>query len=88
MSYTFLQEHGEESSAACFSDISQSVRLKLSLTAEKSSCNDNETESCRGSQSGTMCEPSMESRGGELQTLCVVDSLCQLEKVKHKKSTS
>ena len=74
MSYTFLQEQGEESSAACFSDISQSVRLKLSLTAEKSSCNDNETESCRGSQSGTMCEPSMESRGGELQTLCVVDS--------------
>lgn len=74
MSYTFLQEQGEESSVECFSDIEQFVRLKLNLTAEKSSCNDNETESCRGSQSGMMCEPLTESRGGELQTLCAVDS--------------
>jgi hypothetical protein len=74
MSYTFLQEQGEESSVECFSDIEQFVRLKLSLTAGKSSCNDNETESCRGSQFGTMCEPLMGNRGGELQTLCVEGS--------------
>jgi hypothetical protein len=74
MSYTYLQEQGEESSAECFSDIEQSVRLKLNLTAGKSSCSDNETESCRGSQFGTMCEPSTESRGEELQTLCVEGS--------------
>jgi hypothetical protein len=74
MSYTYLQEQGEESSAECFSDIEQSVRLKLSLTAEKSYCNDNETVFCRGSQFGTMCEPLMENRGEELQTLCVVGS--------------
>lgn len=74
MSYTFLQEQGEESLAGCFSDIEQFVRLKLSLTAEKSSCNDNETESCRGSQSGTMCEHLTENRGEGLQTLCAVDS--------------
>ena len=70
MSYTFLQEQGEESSAGCFSDIEPFVRSKLNLTAEKSSCNDSETASCRGSRSGTMCEPSTESRGEELQTLC------------------
>jgi hypothetical protein len=74
MSYTFLQEQGEESLAECFSDIEQSVRLKLNLTAEKFSCNDNETESCRGSQFGTMCEHLMENRGEGLQTLCVEGS--------------
>ena len=63
MSYTFLQEQGEESSVECFSDIEQFVRLKLNLTAGKSSCNDNETESCRGSQYGMMYKPLMESRG-------------------------
>lgn len=74
MSYTFLQEQGEESSVECFSDIEQFVRLKLNLTAEKCSCNDNETESYRGSQSGMMCEPLTENRGGELQMLCAAGS--------------
>ena len=71
MSYTFLQEQGEASSAGCFSDIEPFVRSRLNLTAEKSSCNDSETGYCLGSRSGTMCEPSTESRGEELQTLCV-----------------
>ena len=71
MSYTFLQEQGEESSVECFSDIEQFVRLKLNLTAEKCSCNDNETESCLGSRFGTMLEPLTESRGEALQTLYV-----------------
>ena len=44
MSYTFLQEQGEESSAECFSDIPASVLSRLSLTAEKSCSNDNETD--------------------------------------------
>jgi hypothetical protein len=74
MSYTFLQEQGEESSAECFSDIEPFVRSRLNLTAEKSSCNDSETESCLGSRSGTMCEPSTESRGEALQTLCAEGS--------------
>jgi hypothetical protein len=34
MSYTFLQEQGEESSAGCFSDIEPFVRSRLNLTAE------------------------------------------------------
>ena len=74
MSYTFLQEQGEESSAGCFSDIEPFVRSRLNLTAEKFSCNDSETESCLGSRSGTMCEPSTESRGEALQMLCAEGS--------------
>jgi len=69
MSYTFLQEQGEESSVECFSDIEQFVRLKLNLTAEKCSCNDNETESCLGSLSGMISEPSTGHRGEESLTL-------------------
>jgi len=65
MSYTYLQEQGEVSSAGCFSDIPQSVLLNLNLTAEKSYSNGNETESCQGSQSGMMSPPLTELRGGE-----------------------
>jgi len=65
MSYTYLQEQGEESSAASFSDIPQSVLSRLNLTAEKSYFKDNETASCQSSQSGTMSPPSTELRGGE-----------------------
>lgn len=65
MSYTFLQELGEVSSAESFSDIPQSVLLRLNLTAEKSCSNGSETESCQGFQSGTMLEPLMENHGGE-----------------------
>ena len=74
MSYIFLQEQGEESSAECFSDIEPFVRSRLNLTAEKSSCSDSETASCLGSRSGTMCEPSTEIRGAVLQTLCAEGS--------------
>lgn len=56
MSYTYLQEQGEVSSAASFSDIPLSVLLKLNLTPEKSYSKDNETESCHISQYGTTSE--------------------------------
>ena len=65
MSYIYLQEQGEESSAVCFSDIPQFVLSRLNLTAEKSYSKDNETESCQSSQSGTMCKLSMETHGEE-----------------------
>ena len=74
MSYIYLQEQGEASSADCFSDISPFVLSRLNHTAEKSFCNDNGTESCRGFQSGTMYAPSTASRGEELQMLSAVDS--------------
>jgi len=57
VSYTYLLEQGEESSAECFSDIPASVLSRLNLTAERSSCGGNEMESFPSSQSGMMCEP-------------------------------
>src|SRR6185369_3773101 len=63
MSYTFLLDQGEESSAECFSAIPASVLLRLNLTVGECCSNASETESCPGSQSGTTCEPSMAARG-------------------------
>ena len=68
MSYTFLLESGEESSAECFSDIPAFAPSKSSLSAEKFSCNGNATESSQSSQSGTTCELSTASRGAEKST--------------------
>ena len=65
MSYTFLLESGEESSAECFSDIPAYVLSKSSRSVEKSSCNASATESSQNSQSGTMCELSTANRGAE-----------------------
>lgn len=65
MSFTYLLEQGEESSAACFSDIPQSVLSRLNLTAEKSYSKDNETESCQSSQSGMMSQLLTEILGEE-----------------------
>jgi hypothetical protein len=89
MSYTYLQEQGEVSSAGCFSDIPQSVLLNLNLTAEKSYCNGNETESYQGSQSGMMSPPSTELRGEEKSMSSAEDSLAktfphqEVEQVSH-----
>lgn len=69
MSYTYLQEQGEVSSAECFSDIDQFVQSKLNLTAGKSCCSDSETGYFLGSQYGTMCERSTENRGVGLSML-------------------
>jgi len=65
MSYTYLQEQGEESLVESFVDIPQFVLSRLNLTAEKSYSKDSEMESYQSSQSGTMCKPSMETRGEE-----------------------
>lgn len=71
MSYTYLLESGEESSADCYSDIPVSVLSRLSLTAEKSSCKDSVTESCQNSQSGTTCGLSTGDRGAGKSTVSV-----------------
>lgn len=65
MSYIFLQEQGEESSAECFSDIPPSALLKSRTILGESYFNDSETEYSRNSQFGTMSAPSMESLGGD-----------------------
>jgi hypothetical protein len=74
MSYTYLQELGEESSAESFLDIPQFVLSRLNLTAEKSYSKDNEMESCQNSQSGTMCKHSTENHGKEKLTSSAEDS--------------
>src|SRR5574343_368116 len=74
MSYTFLQEQGAESSAACFSDIPASVLLRLNLTAAKCSCNDSVTDACPGSPSGMTLRRSTGDRGPGSLTWYAVDS--------------
>lgn len=73
MSYTYLQEQGEVSSAESFSDIPASVLSRLNLTADKCSCNGSETESCPSSPSGTMCEHLTDAPGKDSLTACVAD---------------
>jgi hypothetical protein len=65
MSYTFLQEQGEESSADTFSDIPQYVLLRLNLIADESCSNGNEMESCQSSQYGMMLQHLTATRGEE-----------------------
>ncbi len=77
MSYTFLLELGEESSAECFSDIPASVLSRLNITAEKSCCSGNVMESFRSSQSGTTCGPLTERHGGGMSISLAVASLAR-----------
>jgi hypothetical protein len=77
MSYTYLLEQGEESSAASFSDIPQSVLSRLNLIAGKSCCKGSETESYQSSQSGMMSPPSTELRGGGKSMSSAEDSLAR-----------
>jgi hypothetical protein len=81
VSYTFCVnstcslEQGEVSSAGCFSDMCQYAPLSWRNTLGISSCNDNETEFCHGSQCGTTCEHSTVDRGEGSLTSCVEGSL-------------
>lgn len=63
MSYTYLLEQGEESSAECFSDMPRCVLSRLNLTADESYSNGSGTESCHDSPSGTTSELLTGSRG-------------------------
>ena len=74
MSYIFLQEQGEESSAECFSAIPVYVLSRLNLTARKSYCNGSGTESCRDSRSGETSERSTGDRGAALSMSSAEDS--------------
>ena len=88
MSYTYLLEQGEESSAGCFSDIPQSVLSNLNLTAEKSYSKDNETASCQSSQSGMMSAPSTANLGVEKSMLSVEDSLAKTSQAQEREPES
>lgn len=84
MSYTYLQEQGEESLAESFSDIAQYVRLKLIPTLAECFCNGNEMESCRGSQSGMMSPASTEQPGEESRMSSAVDSRAKTSQLAEK----
>lgn len=74
MSYTYLLEQGEESSAESFADIAQYALSRLSLTADVFCSNGNAMESFHGSRYGMMCEPSTASRGAESSKSSAADS--------------
>jgi len=74
MSFTFLREQGEESSADNFSDIEPFVRSRLKLTAEKCFCNGSGMGFCRGSRSGMTCEHSTVGPGAESSMSSAADS--------------
>jgi hypothetical protein len=74
MSYTYLLESGEESSAECFSGIDPSVRSRLTHTAKMSCCNANGMESFHRSLFGEISENLTEDLGEELPMSFVVDS--------------
>jgi hypothetical protein len=71
MSYTYLLEQGEESSAESFSDIPASVLSRSRSIPEKSYCNVSETESYRDSRSGTTYKHSMADHGAGASMSCV-----------------
>jgi hypothetical protein len=69
MSYTYLQDAGEESSAASFSDIILFAPLKSNPTAARCFCNGSGTACCHDSQYGMMSARSTGSLGvGELMS--------------------
>ena len=74
MSYTYLLGPEEESSAESFSDIAQCALWKSNHTPAPCYSNVSATKSCRASQSGTTCEPSMERRGEESPMSSAEDS--------------
>lgn len=74
MSYTFLLERGEESSAESFSAMIASAPWKPIHTAGKFCFSDSATESCPGSPSGTTSAPLTETRGAASLTSSPEDS--------------
>lgn len=88
MSYTYLREQGEESSAESFADIPQSVLLRSNHTAAACYSSVSETESCRDSRSGMMSPHSTVARGeGEL-TSCAAGSRARTFQLPEKEQDS
>lgn len=88
MSYTYLQEQGEESSADSFSDIPPYVLSRLNLTAEKSCCNGSEMESSHDSQYGMTFAHSMVDHGGDTLISSRVDFLAKTYQPQEKAQAS
>lgn len=74
MSYTFLLDAGEESSAENFSGIPASVLSKSRSIVGRSCCNGSVTDFCHASPYGMTSAPSMAGHGEEWSILLPVDS--------------
>ena len=74
MSFIYLQEQGEESSAENYSDIPAYALSRLNLMPDRCCFSDSATESCHGSQSGTMSQPLTDDHGQEKSMSFAVDS--------------
>ena len=85
MSYTYLLDACEESSAESFADIDPSALSNLNHTPAASSCNASETEYSHGSLFGMMSPPSMAGRGTASLMSSVEDSLALTSHVPTKK---
>ena len=70
MSYTFLLEQGEESSAESFSGIAPCALSNSNPPPAECCSPASGMECCPASQSGTTCEPSTASRGAGALTSC------------------
>ena len=88
MSYTYLRDAGEESSAESYSAIEQSAPWRSNHTAAACYCNGSATESCHASQSGMTCEPSTERRGEESLTSWPADSRAKTSALPEKATDS
>ena len=84
MSYTYLQEQGEESSAASFADIPASVLLKLNLTPERCFCSASGTASCHASPFGTTSGLLTASHGEDSLMSCAEGSLAKTSAAQEK----
>ena len=78
MSYTYLLEQGEESSAASFSDIPAFVLSRLNPIPGRCCSSGSATESCPVSQFGTILPPSTGDHGADSWTWSVAGSLVRI----------
>lgn len=77
MSYTFLLEQGEESSAECFSDIPVFALSNGTSTLDNAYLPASGTDVCHASQYGTTFKPLMDALGGGALMSSVEDSLAK-----------
>ena len=92
MSWHYLREPGAESLVECCTGGEPLPPLKSRTIHAEFYCNGKLTESYLDSLSGTMCEPSMESRGVERSTSSAADfpvkTSAQLEKAQESKASA
>lgn len=88
MSWNYLPEPGEESTAVCCSDTLPFALLKSLRRTASCFCSDSATESCRDSRYGTTFERSTDCRGAESSIASAEDSLVPTSVAQEKEQES